>query len=589
MVVSDPDKARRPGPRQRRRLLFLLVCAGVWFGLLGGRLAHLQIFLHPQLAERARDQQRWSVELPGKRGDLVDRNGRLLATSIDEETIYAHPHLIDDPERAATALAPALDASVDEVLAKLSRDSRYVALHRKAPPDLVEATKAVVREQGLHLSVGFTRESKRYYPNRTLAAHVLGFVNVDNVGQAGVEYSYDELIRGEPGRWMTFRDGGNQPIDPDGLLRQEPTMGHDLTLTLDAVIQSAAESALERTVTEHRADAGSVVVMDPRSGAILAMAAYPTFNPNRRDRALRNNWHNRAVLHAYEPGSTFKIFTAAAALEEGVVDEYELIDCEGGRYRVANHVYRDWRPGFGVMPFRKVLINSSNVGMIKVGMRFRSRGFHDWLRRFGFGEPAGIDLPGEAAGLLKAPEGWSALSQASMIFGQEIGVTPLQLTTAAAAIANGGVLVEPYVVAEARDPQGHVVEEHRPEARRRVLSTATSRRVLRVLEEVVNGSDGRGTAASISGYRIAGKTGTAQKIGPEGSYSQYVSSFLGIFPASDPQLVVLVEVDNPDRARGYYGSQVAMPAFRAIAEKAIHALRIPPDASMPTAPLLSKR
>lgn len=586
MVVNDAEKARRPGTTQRRRLLVLVVCAGVWFCLLGGRLAYLQIFLHERLAARASDQQRWSVQLPGKRGDLFDRTGRLLATSIDEETIYAHPHLIDDPERAARALAPALDASVDEVLARLSRDSRYVALYRKAPPRVAEAARAVVREHGLHLSIGFTPESKRYYPNRSLAAHVLGFVNVDNVGQAGVEYAYDDLIRGEPGRWMTYRDGGNQPIDPDGLLRQEPTIGHDLTLTIDTVIQSAAESVLERAVVEHGADAGSVVAMDPRSGAILAMAAYPSFNPNRRDGALRDHWQNRAVLHAYEPGSTFKIFPAAAALEDGVVDEYEPIDCEGGRYRVANHVYRDWKPGFGVMPFQQVLVNSSNVGMIKVGMRFEPRSFYGWLRRFGFGEPTGVDLPGEAAGLLKAPDGWSALSQASMVFGQEVGVTPLQLATAASAIANGGLLVEPHVVARVQDPSGTVVHEHRPEVRRRVVSSRTSRQLLRVLEQVVAGTGDRGTPASIRDYRIAGKTGTAQKIGPEGTYSQYVSSFLGILPASDPQLVILVEIDNPDRARGYYGSQVAMPAFRAIAEKAIHALRIPPDATTPAAPLL---
>jgi cell division protein FtsI/penicillin-binding protein 2 len=311
------------------------------------------------------------------------------------------------------------------------------------------------------------------------------------------------------------------------------------------------------------------------------MATYPTFNPNVRDAAFANHWHNKAVLHAYEPGSTFKIFTAVGALQEGVVDEEELIDCQGGALRVASHTYNDWRRGFGIMPFREVLANSSNVGMIKVGLRFAPERFYGWLSAFGFGQLSGIDLPGEAPGILRTMERWSSLSQSSMVIGQEVAVTPLQLVTAVSAVANGGNLMEPYLVSNIRDADGLVVRKHTPRVRRRVTDPVTARRLLDVLERVVDGSDGRGTRASIPGYRIAGKTGTAQKIGPEGRYTRYVSSFIGILPAGDPELVVLVMIDSPDPSRGYYGSEVAMPAFRQIAETAIRVLRIPPEATAP--------
>jgi cell division protein FtsI (penicillin-binding protein 3) len=582
MVVNDLRRAV-VGKLQRRRLLLLVVCAGLWSGILVGRLVHLQVALHEDLVERARSQQEFVAEIPAERGDILDREGRLLASSLDETSIYVHPHLLGDrdPGQVAEALAPALDMPREEVQRILALDVRFRYLARKARPEVVTAVRAVVRENGLHQAVGFHPASKRYYPKRQLAAHVLGYVSDDNAGQAGLEFFYDEQVRGQNGQWMTLKDGGNQPIDPDGLLRRDPTPGHDLMLTLDSVIQAAAESALESTILERGAESGSAIVMDPRSGAILAMATYPTFNPNVRDAAFASQWQNKAVLHAYEPGSTFKIFTAASALQEGVVDEEELIDCQGGVMRVASHTYHDWRRGFGIMPFREVLANSSNVGMIKVGLRFKPERFYGWMSAFGFGQLSGIDLPGEAPGILRATERWSSLSQSSMVIGQEVAVTPLQLITAVSAIANGGSLMEPYLVSSIRDADGQVVQQHSPRVRRRVVEPATARRLITVLERVVNGSDGSGTRASIPGYRIAGKTGTAQKIGPAGRYSQYVSSFIGMLPAADPELVVLVMIDSPDPSRGYYGSEVAMPAFRQIAETAIRVLRIPPDAAAP--------
>jgi cell division protein FtsI (penicillin-binding protein 3) len=466
---------------------------------------------------------------------------------------------------------------IGEVQRLFAQKTRLIYLRKQAPPEIADEVIAVVRANRLHLAVGMHPASRRYYPNRQLAAHLLGFVTDDNRGVAGIEYKFDEVIRGQDGSWLTLKDGGNKPIDPDGLFREDPTPGHELTLTIDSVIQAAAEASLEQTVRERHADGASAVVMDPRSGAVLALASYPTFNPNVKSATrIELSAANSAVNHAYEPGSTFKIFTAAAGLREGLVMEDELIDCQGGALRVANHVYHDWKSGFGVMPFSQVIANSSNVGTIKVGLRLPPERFHRWLQGFGFGARTGIDLPGEAPGLLRPTERWSSLSQSSMIIGQEIGVTPLQLATGVSAIANGGLLMEPYVVASIRNAAGEVTFERQARVRHRILDEATAQRVMAILEGVIAPGTSIARAASIPGYRLAGKTGTAQKIGPDGTYSQYMSSFVGILPASAPELVVLVVIDAP--RKGYYGSEVGAPAFREIAETAVRVLRLAPDA-----------
>ncbi|HEX9700316.1 MAG TPA: penicillin-binding protein 2 [Acidobacteriota bacterium] len=576
MVVSDRNSPG-VGRLQRRRLFLVLFCAGLWTGLLLGRLVHLQVVLHDDLVARARDQQQSLATIPALRGNILSRDGRLLASSIDEQSIYVHPHLLDDRNAAAALLAPPLQMPVGEVQRLLAPQRTFVYLRKQAPPEIADEVFAVVRANRLHLAVGMEPASRRYYPNRQLAAHVLGFVTDDQRGVAGIEYKFDEVIRGQDGRWLTLKDGGNKPIDPDGLFREDPTPGHELTLTIDSVIQAAAEASLEQAVRERHADGASAVVMDPRSGAVLALASYPTFDPNVKGATrIELSAANSAVNHAYEPGSTFKIFTAAAGLREGLVMENELIDCQGGALRVANHVYHDWRSGFGVMPFSQVIANSSNVGTIKVGLRLPPERFHRWLEGFGFGAPTGIDLPGEAPGLLRPTARWSSLSQSSMIIGQEIGVTPLQLATGVAAIANGGLLMEPYVVASIRDAGGEVTFARQPRVRHRILDEATAQRVMAILEGVIAPGTPIARAAGIPGYRLAGKTGTAQKIGPDGTYSQYMSSFVGILPASAPELVVLVVIDAP--RKGYYGSEVGAPAFREIAETAVRVLRLAPDA-----------
>ena len=578
-MVVDDHKIFNAGRIQRRRLFLVLACAGLWTGLLIGRLVHLQVVLHDELIERARKQQEYEVSIPAMRGNIFARDGSLLASSIEETAIYVHPHLLDDPDAAPEILASALQMPVEDVARLVNQDASLVYLKRYAPPEIVSAVEAVKREHNLSLSVGTHPANRRYYPNRQLAAHVLGFVSSENRGAAGIEYRFDDIIRGQDGRWLTLKDGGQKPIDPDGAFREDPTPGHDIFLTIHPSIQRVAESTLAKVVREREADGASAVVMDPRTGEVLALASYPTFNPNVRNQALVElSSKNKATNTIYEPGSTFKIFTTAAGFRDDLVFENELIDCQGGALRVANHTYHDWKRGFGIMPFSEVVANSSNVGMIKVGLRLQPKRFYEWLRAFGFGERTGIGLPGESAGILRPTSRWTALSQSSMIIGQEIGVTPLQLTTGVSAIANGGLLLQPYIVSEIRDAEGNVQFEHKPTVRRRVIDKVTAARVMDVLEGVIDPNSATGKAAGIRGYRLAGKTGTAQKIGPDGLYSQYVSSFIGILPASAPELVVLVMIDAP--RKGYYGSEVAAPAFRTIAETAVRVLRLPPDTAV---------
>lgn len=581
MVIRSLDRDRT-NPVQIQRLAIVLACACLWALVLVGRLAWLQVVIRDELVARADNQYRGVIILPARRGDIFDSRGRILATSVDHGSIYAHPQRVPEPAVAALVLAPALDMTHAALTEKLRSTASFVWLKRKADAEHVAAFREALATTELSDAFGVHEETQRFYPVRSLAAHLIGFVDIDNRGQAGVERSYDSSIRGEDGKLFALRDGSRRLIESAGLTVNDPSRGHDVELTIDSVIQYRAEQALEAAVLSHHARAGSVVVLDPRNGAVLAMASHPTFNPNVRDRDLVDNSRNMAVTYRFEPGSAFKIITASAALHEGVVSEDELVDCEGGTFRVANWTYRDWKPGFGVMPFTNVITNSSNVGTIKVCLRMPPDTYYQWIRDFGFGERTGIDLPAEARGHVPHPDRWSALSQSSMAFGQEISVTPTQLATAVAAIANGGLLLTPFSVAAVRDAGGGVLRAGARRVRRRVLERDIARRMGRVLEEVV--ANGTGKPAAIPGYRIAGKTSTAQKIDPDtGRYEKYVAAFVGFLPVSDPRAVILVTLDEPTRGYGHHGGQAAGPVFRAIAETVIRVMRLPPDAP-PTPP-----
>lgn len=577
MVIHSLRRGSGPSA-QRSRLVALAIILGLWGCGVIGRLVQLQVLQHEQLLARAIDQQTDVVKISGKRGDILARGGQPLATTIDVGSIYAHPRRIQDPVAVAALLAPLLNRPVDMLVRELSTDKKFAYLDRKAHPDTVERVRRAVLSAGLQGQVWYHDETKRFYPHRSLAAHVIGHVNLDNRGMAGVERFYDRHIRGEDGTLNTMRDGGNGATVGDrGGALENPTRGDDLVLTIDWTLQYVTERALQQAVESKGATGGSAVVLDPRNGEILAMASYPYFNPNVPNVAMVDNGMNRPVQRPFEPGSIFKVFTAAAALHEGVVDEDEPIDCQGGRYPVANWVYRDWKPGFGIMPFRDVLANSSNVGTIKVCSRMAPETYFGWVRDFGFGSLTGVDLPNEEPGLLQSVDRWSKLTQSSMAFGQEISATPLQVATALSVIANGGLLVRPHVLLEVRRRDGETIRGNEPEIRRRVLNEGVAHRVAAMMEHVVR--NGTGKPAQLGEFRVAGKTSTAQQIDPDtGAYSRFTAGFGGFMPVSDPRVVIVVTVDDPQRRFGHGGSQAAAPAFREIAETAVRVFRLRPDA-----------
>ncbi len=555
----------------RRRVRALVLGMFCWIGLMGYQLVNLQVFHAEEMRAMAGRQQQSLITLDARRGLLYDRNGRELAMSVEVDSVYAAPAEIEDPSHTAAVLAPALGikpASIPALAAKLTGDKYFVWLKRKVDPRV----RARIEDLSLD-GVGFVREHKRFYPHGELAAHVLGWVGMDNKGMNGLELAFDEKIRGEDGKVSALRDARRKLFLKE--TRREPVPGNSLVLSIDETIQYIAERELRRAVDETGAAAGSAIVMDPASGDILALANEPTFNPNHAGSFPDENRKNRAIVDSYEPGSTFKVITMAAALERGLLRESELFDCQNGSIRVGRTLIRDHKR-FEILSASQVLEKSSNVGAIKIGLRLTRGDFYDYIRRFGLGEKTGIDLPAEAKGLVRAPRDWSGLSQASLSFGQEISVTPLQLITAISAVANGGVLQPPRLVIRELGPDGETIAENPPGASRHVLQSGTVAALTRMMTRVVD--EGTARDAGVFGYSVAGKTGTAQKIGPEGTYSAYrfVASFVGFVPAARPELAILVVLDEP-KGTLFHGGDVAAPVFHRIAEPALRHLGVPPE------------
>jgi cell division protein FtsI (penicillin-binding protein 3) len=554
----------------RLRLMLVGLSISLWAIGIGARLLQLQVLNRASFERLAARQSERTINLDPRRGAILDRNGKPLAVSVDAESIYAVPQDIDDPARTASALARALGldaAARKELLAQLQKSRAFVWVKRKLDP----TTARAVRDLSLD-GVGFLSENRRYYPKRELASQVIGYVGMDNTGMSGIEYGYEDVIKGRPAKVLVETDARRRPVNHT---ERPSTEGHTLVLTLDETIQHVAESELEKAVAQTQALAGVVVVMDPRTGEILALANRPSFNPNRFGAFASARWKDRAVADAYEPGSMFKIFTAAAALQEKVVDPEEIIDCGGGKLEIAgteihdHHVYFD-------LSFRDVIAKSSDIGVIRVAQRLGRENFYRYMRDFGFGAPTRVDLPGESSGLLRPTSKWSALSLASLSFGQEIGVTALQMARAVGAVANGGYLMRPLIVRQVEDAEGHLLKSTQPEAVRRVLEPETVDTLTDLLRSVV--TNGTGRRAAIPGYVVAGKTGTAQKVDAQGRYSMqdHVASFVGFVPASRPALVVLVSLDTPKGDRNE-GGDVAAPVFSAVAEQALRHLAVPPD------------
>ncbi|MDX1645345.1 MAG: penicillin-binding transpeptidase domain-containing protein, partial [Thermoanaerobaculia bacterium] len=544
------------------------VLAAVWVGVLSARLYDLQIVRRDHFRSVASRQQLDIVELEPPRGTIYDRRGRELAVSVTAESLYADPAAIESPAEVAERLAPVLGLDTAELIDKLDSERSFVWIRRKLDPPVASA----VRELDLP-GLGFVDESKRYYPFRRLAGQLLGFVGTDHTGLAGLEAAYDRVVAGRSARRTVLRDAYRQALMSPEMRFPEPEPGSDLHLTVDSTIQHIAERELAAAVEAAGARGGSVVVMDPWTGAVLAMASLPSFDPNRFADVDPSHWRIRPISDVFEPGSTFKAITVAAALEAHLVDPNDLVDCEQGAITVNRMRIRDHHP-YGELTVRQVLAKSSNVGAIKIGMLVGRERLDSQVRSFGFGRRSGIDLPGESAGLLTPlTEQWST-AYVYTSFGHGLAVTSLQLTNAFAAVANGGVLHRPYVV-EAIGRDGGVEPIPRPVVLGRVLHPATALSLERLLEEVVeNGTAGR---AKIAGYRVAGKTGTPQKLAESGGYSdsRYMASFVGFAPARRPAVVCLVLIDEP--RDGAEGGVVAAPVFAAVVGAVLNYLKVPPE------------
>jgi cell division protein FtsI/penicillin-binding protein 2 len=538
---------------------------GIWGAAIGARLYFLHVVHSADYKQRAERQQQRVLDVSPRRGIIYDRNGNELAASIKVDSVFAVPEEIENPVSTARTLSSLTGIRKEDLLEKFDSDKSFAWIKRK-----LTATEAAAIQNAKLPGIYFQKEDRRYYPKRDLAAHVLGYVNIDDDGMGGLEYKYNASVKGNSGRIVIMTDARGRRFQT---VQQPPAPGANLITTIDENIQYIIEKELQAGVARTHAKGMSIIAMDPRSGEILGMANYPTFNPNEYARYSPTNWINRALSHVYEPGSTFKIATAAAALEENLTTPDEIIDCQMGSIVLYGHRIGDAHK-YGLLSVKEIMQNSSNVGMIKLGLRIGDERFATYIDRLGFGRPTNIDLPGEERGLTKPASRWSKISIGAISMGQEIGVTPLQILGLVSAVANGGILYRPFVVKKVQDPQQGVISETESHGVR-IISEATARQLQDMLEVVV--TDGTARDSKLDGYRAAGKTGTAQKIDEHGRYGghKYVASFVGYAPASNPSLALIVVIDEP--AGAYYGAQIAAPVFKSIAEQVLRYKSVPPD------------
>jgi len=541
----------------------------LWTTGVFGRLSYLQLIKHGEYLARAQRQQQRTIEITPKRGIIYDRNLRALAMSVPVKSAFAVPMEIADESLAARLLSGVLGVPQDVLETRMASSRSFVWISRKLPPEKVEAI------EGLNLKgIYFQDENQRFYPKRDLAAHVLGFVDPDEKGLAGIEYELDSQIRSKSEKIVVMADARQRWFDGGEAQRER---GANVVLTLDEKIQYIAQRELLGAIEKTHALAGSVIVMNPNTGEILAMANWPRFNPNVATEVPAESRMNRAVSALYEPGSTFKLITLAAAFDQDITRPSEVFDCENGAIYIAGHRIRDHKP-FGLLNVADILAQSSDVGAIKIAVRLGAPRFYEYIRAFGFGTPTGVDLPGESKGLLHRLENWTAISIGSVSMGQEIGVTPIQLITAVSAIANGGLLIKPHVVQQIKrgeqvlpTPAGLSGTEPK-----RVIRPETAATLRRLMEGVV--LNGTGKLGRLDGWTAAGKTGSAQKIDPAtGRYSptQLIASFTGFAPISNPAVSILVSLDSPVGL--HEGGQVAAPVFKRVAERVLSYLDAPRD------------
>jgi cell division protein FtsI (penicillin-binding protein 3) len=550
------------------RIIFITVLLFFCFIFIVGRMFQLQVLKKEQLYKLAAQQHHVQIPLVPKRGTIYDNKGNELAVSIEVDSVYADSRKIIDVERTAKELSSVLQIDQEELRERLKNRKTFEWVQRKISPKEVAELKTLSLP-----GVYFLKENRRFYPNMELAAHIIGFVGLDSKGLEGIEFQYDALLNGKGDVWTLERDARGCEIVMDGVPVEREDYHRNVFLTIDKHIQHVAETELSHSVQKWGAKGGMVIAMDPLTGKILAVASYPSFNPNQFIQYRPKSWRNRAISDTFEPGSLFKAFLAAAALEEKVVRPLDSFFCENGSYTVYDRTIHD-HSRHGWLTFQQIIKFSSNIGASKVGEKMGRERFYRYITSFGFGEKTRIGLPGEGKGIVHHPRYWPPVALDTISFGQGISVTGIQLTVALSAIANGGSLMRPYVVERITDEKGEVVQSFQPEVVRRVISEETAKKVIALLKATTE-KGGTGEEAVPAGYEVAGKTGTAQKIDTLlGGYSKdrYTSGFMGFAPADEPKLVLLVVIDEPQGST--YGGVVAAPVFKAIMEKMLPYLNI---------------
>jgi cell division protein FtsI (penicillin-binding protein 3) len=563
-------------PTLKRRLTVMLCMLALWATGIEARLVYLQVLDRADLVDLAARQQMHSMPSAAKRGDILDRNGHVLATSVDADTIYAVPSAIDDERQTIAKVCAALgDCTADErkgLVEQLQKRRNFAYIRRQAGPE--EAQR--VRDLNLD-GIDFMKESRRYYPSKELAASVVGFVGLDNRGLAGIESAYNSQIRGQDGKILFHTDARQHVFSRS---ERPPTAGSTIELTIDQYLQHVAERELHAAVAENKAIGGSAVIMNPHTGEILAMANEPNFNPNIYREFPPSARRNRAVQNIYEPGSTFKVVTASAALEEHLMPTSALVDTIGGRIQIGRRTVRDTHD-YGMLTFEDVIVKSSNVGAIRIGFQLGADRLSDYVERFGFGRPSSPDFPSESPGIVWDRDKWTDSALASVSMGYQVGVTPLQMAAALSTVANGGEYYEPRVVRAVY--RGDRRFEVKPKVLRRVITPATAATMTGILEQVVE--RGTATIAQMPGYTVAGKTGTANTL-VNGRYgNDTYASFAGFLPSRDPVATIIVMIERPRGPHGHFGGPVSAPVFKRIAEATLRYMGVAPTIN-PAPPVL---
>jgi len=533
-------------------LSFICICA---------RIAYLHIFFHKKAVYLANRQHIARIELEPKRGDILDRHMRKLAVSLKVDSVYAVSRHVKEKNNTAKKLSAVLGKSEAFLQERLNRDKMFVWIARRIPEDQSDKIKALDID-GIEL----IEETKRFYPNLSLACQTIGFAGIDNMGLEGIEAYYNKYMQGKKGYKIIIRDAKGRQIHAFGDTYVPPVNGCSIITTIDEVIQQIAEKALKKAVDKHKAESGAVVVMDPHSGDVLALAVLPSYDLNMFSKASDSQKRNRAITDYYEPGSVFKVITASACVDSGSVSFTDTFYCQKGIWPVAGRILHDHQ-GHAELSFKEVIEKSSNIGTVKAAMELGEKGLYGYIKNFGFGSATGINLPGEIGGMLRPLNTWTKGSIAAIPMGHEIGVTLIQLTAGVSVIANGGELVRPRIVSGIVDENGQAIREFKPLRIRRVISEDTACQVRGVMRSVIE--NGTGKRAKLVRFSAGGKTGTSQKIDSSGRYSHrdYIASFAGFAPADKPLLTVCVMVDTPRNE--YYGGTVAAPVFKEICDAAL--------------------